>query len=257
MARQAHIVSFEDARDRSRRYTSSLSLAGGNRVNATDDERADDTLEQQLSRADARRRQRAKQRADKMFDRQFSQSRTASVPEEGMPRPALYEGKMGSTHRKSARMQRSSSVGSPSVKINPAGWFSNMPVSTRGLKLATALLCCVLACTFLYVPAQQYYQAQREHDRLAAEYSIIESRNDTLDVQNDILASDAGLEDAVRQKYGYIKTGEQTAVVTGLSENATDTSRDSDNIEANVLSSSVKPPEEWYTPMLDAFFGVE
>ena len=33
--------------------------------------------------------------------------------------------------------------------------------------------------------------------------------------------------------------------------------RDSENIEANVLSSSVKTPEEWYTPLLDTFFGVE
>ena len=257
MARQAHIVSFEDARNRSRRYTSSLSLAGETRAGEADDERADEAFEQQLSRAEARRRQRAKQRADKMFDRQFSHSQAASVPEEGAPRPALYEGRMGSTHRKSARMQRSSSAGSPSAKINPAGWLSSVPVSARGLKVATALLCCVLVCMFLYVPAQQYYQAQREHDRLSAEYDIIEARNDTLDVQNDILASDEGLEDAVRQKYGYIKAGEQTAIVTGLSENATDTSRDSDNIEANVLSSSVKPPEEWYTPMLDAFFGVD
>ena len=164
---------------------------------------------------------------------------------------------MGSSHRKSARMQRSSSAGPVSAKLNPAGWLSGMNVSSRTLKVATGVLCVVLTCMFLYVPAQQYYQAQREHDRLAAEYSVIEKRNDALDVQNDILASDAGMEDAVRQKYGYVKAGEETAVVTGLSDSATDRSRGANSVEANVLSSSVKASEEWYTPFLDAFFGVE
>ena len=64
------------------------------------------------------------------------------------------------------------------------------------------------------------------------------------------------MEDAARQKYGYVVKGDQTAVVTGLSETATDSSRDGENIEANVLTSSVRAPEEWYTPYLDAFFGV-
>ncbi|MBQ9002348.1 MAG: hypothetical protein IJ087_10885 [Eggerthellaceae bacterium] len=204
-----------------------------------------------------RRRERTKARAERMYSKQFVDASTTSVPEEGAPRPALYEGKMGSSHRKSARMQRSSSAGSVTAKVNPVGWLASMNITARALKIATVALCAVLVCTSLYVPAKQFYQAQREHDRLAAEYSIIEKRNDTLDVQNDILASDAGMEDAVRQKYGYVKKGEETAVVTGLSDSATNTSRGSDNIEANVLSSSVKASEEWYTPLLDAFFGVE
>ena len=64
------------------------------------------------------------------------------------------------------------------------------------------------------------------------------------------------MEDAVRQRYGYVVEGDETAVVSGLSEQATDMSHDSDKIEANVLPSAVKAPEEWYTPYLDAFFGV-
>ena len=236
-ARTAHIVSFDDAR-RARR----------------NDEAAE---REELDPRERRRRERTKARAERMYSKQFSDAPTASAPEEGAPRPALYEGKMGATHRKSARMQRSSSAGPVSAKVNPAGWLASTNITARALKIATAALCAVLVCTFLYVPAKQLYQAQREHDRLAAEYSIIEKRNDTLDVQNDILASDAGMEDAVRQKYGYVKNGEETAVVTGLSDSATDTSRGSNNIEANVLSSSVKASEEWYTPLLDAFFGVE
>ena len=103
---------------------------------------------------------------------------------------------------------------------------------------------------------KQFTQRWRDYDKLEAEYAVLAQRNEVLDEQNDSLASNAGLEDAARQKYGYVVKGDQTAVVTGLSETATDSSRDGENIEANVLTSSVRAPEEWYTPYLDAFFGV-
>ena len=269
MARQAQIVSFENAqaRSRERKYSSSISLVNGSRFEEDDLQEDRDSArknsvrknsrESEPSRREERRRRRTKERSNRMFDKQYAASEKASASEEGAPRAAIYKGKMGSNQRKSARMQRSSSAGSPSAKINPAGWLASSSITPRTLRIATGVLCVILICAFLYVPAKQYYQAQREHDRLVAEYSIIEDRNESLDVQNDILASDAGMEDAVRQKYGYVKSGEQTAVVTGLSEHATDTTRDSENIEANVLSSSVKTPEEWYTPLLDTFFGVE
>ena len=208
---------------------------------------------------DRRRRQRSKERADRMFDRQYAESRREAAAEEGAPRAALYKGKMGSSHRRSTRMQRSSTAGPVSAKIDPAGWFSNLNLSPRSLKIGTAVLCVVLAFVFLYTPAQQYYQAQRENDRLVAEQAYIEQRNEVLDAQNDTLASDAGMEDAVRQKYGYVVSGDQVAVVSGLSDHVVGTAlaADNDDIEANVLSSTVKAPEEWYTPFLDAFFGYE
>lgn len=166
---------------------------------------------------------------------------------------------MGSAHRRSARMQRSSNAAAPSVKIDPSGWFSNLNLTPRSLKLGTVALCIVLTVVFLYTPAQQYYQAQRENSRLTAEYAVIEQRNEALDEQNDTLASNAGMEDAVRQKYGYVKQGDQVAIVSGLSDQVVGTALAADNadIEANVLSSTVKAPEEWYTPFLDALFGVD
>ena len=210
---------------------------------------------------DRRRRQRSKERADKMFERQYAAEsrRDAAMADESAPRAALYKGKMGSAHRRSTRMQRSSQAGPVSVKIDPAGWLSNLNVTPRSLKLGTAVLCVVLLFAFLYAPAQQYYQAQRENDRLVAEQAYIMQRNEALDAQNDTLASDAGMEDAVRQKYGYVVSGDQVAVVSGLSDHVVGTAlaADNDDIEANVLSSAVKAPEEWYTPFLDAFFGYE
>ncbi len=205
-----------------------------------------------------RRRRRTKERADKMFDRQMAERLSGSDAQaEGAPRAALYEGQMGSSQRKAARMQRSSEAGPVSAKLNPAGWFSNISVNPRLLGIATAAICLVLVGVFLYTPAQQYYQAQRDRDRLAAEYAVIAERNNMLDEQNDSLASDAGLEDAIRQKYGYISPDEQMAVVTGLDAEETAAARSATDVEGNVLASSVKAPEEWYTPILDAFFGVK
>ena len=163
---------------------------------------------------------------------------------------------MGASQRRAARMQRASEAGPHNVKINPAGWFSSLNVSSKRLKAFTAVLCLVLVAVFLYTPAQHYYQSVREHDRLAAEYASIQERNANLNTQNDSLASKAGMEDAVRQKYGYGQAGGETAVVTGLSEQAGDGSRGNDGIEPTILSSAVKAPEEWYTPFLDAFFGI-
>jgi cell division protein FtsB len=196
-----------------------------------------------------------------MFARQFADevSRGNAPAPEGAPRAALYKGEMGSSQRRSVHMQRSSSADPVSAKVNPAGWFSNLNLTPRTLKVGTAILCVVLALVFLYTPAQQYYQAQRENSRLAAEYAVIEQRNEALDEQNDTLASNAGMEDAVRQKYGYVVQGEQVAAVSGLSDHVVSSALAANNegIEANVLSSTVKAPEEWYTPYLDYFFGVQ
>ena len=59
------------------------------------------------------------------------------------------------------------------------------------------------------------------------------------------------------QKYGYIVAGEQTAIVTGLSDEVELSKKENAQVEANILASSIKAPEEWYTPILDAVFGVE
>ena len=206
------------------------------------------------SAAEERKKKRAKAKADKMFDRQFASS-SSSAPEEGAPRAALYKGEMDATQRRATKMEKSSEAGSWSAKINPAGWFSNINITPGRARAITVIVCLVLACLFLYTPAQQYYQSVRAHDKLEAEYAAIYDRNVALDRQNDTLASDAGMEDAVRSRYGYVVEGEEVARVSGLSETAL-AREGNDDIEASVLSVSVKAPEYWYTPFLDALFGV-
>lgn len=211
---------------------------------------------------DERRKKRSKERAKRMYSRQFAADEGASV--ENAPRAALYKGRMGSKQKKAARMQGSlprfslpSFFSTGRVRDKASGFVANSSVSPLSLKVLTAVACLVLACLFLYTPAQQYYCSQRENARLTTEYATIENRNQALDVQNDILVSEAGIEDTVRQRFGYVKAGESTGIVVGLSEETTSSLRDSEKIEANVLSSSVKAPQEWYTPLLDALFGVE
>ncbi len=287
MAQSSKILPFrkqknEPASRRARGAHSSRNLADSRRTRSESlskrSQSSSDELEDQEPRAavsrrtqsksEAKRRQRTKAKAEKMFDRQFGKGSDASAAKaassaEGAPRAALYKGQMGSSQKRATRMQRGTSLSLPSfspgeaVRQGASRAVESASITTGTVKAITAVLCVVLVCAFLYTPLQQYYTSQREYAKLSAEYASIESRNDALDVQNDILVSDAGVEDTVRQRFGYVKPGESMGVVVGLSENATDGLRGSEKIEANVLSSTVKAPEEWYTPFLDALFGVE
>ncbi len=223
------------------------------------------------SNREKKRKERNKLKAEKMFARQFgddntSTKRSSSFPSgendqpEGAPRPALYKGQMGAKHRKSSKMQQQVQ-GQPSSFL--ADRFSYLlrlvdhPAFPRVARIATLGICICIVSFCLYTPAQHFYHAQRENERLVAEYSVIKERNNALDIQNDILASKAGMEDAVRKKLGYVKDGENAAVVTGLSDATVGKNRKSENVEASVLSRSVQVPEAWYTPFLDTFFHYE
>lgn len=218
-------------------------------------EHAQLTRSSRESARDERNRARSKKRADKLFERQFGGS--SADYDESAPRAALYKGQMGSRQRKSARMQKAASAAPARAAFNPAGWFSNFRAKPRTMGILTAIACLVFICAFLYTPAQQYYMSVRENARLQAEYEAVQQRNETLADQNEQLASASGQEDAVRQKYGYVKSGEQTANVSGLSDATVASESEKTTVDGNVLSSSIEAPETWYSPVLDVIFGVE
>ncbi len=116
------------------------------------------------------------------------------------------------------------------------------------------LACLVLSCLFLYPAAQQYYHASRENDRLQAEYAAIEQRNATIQSEVDSLKTDDGVKARAHEQFGWVEEGEQSAVVNGLDNE--DEGEDTDFL-ANISSASVATPETWYSPVLDALFGVE
>ena len=211
----------------------------------------------QRTARDQQKRGKTQGRDERQYTKQRTTDARKSRAAEDAPRAAVYTSEKNASQRKSARMQRASEAEPWTAKINPAGWLSRVNFSSRKARFITIGVCALFVCVFLYTPTQQYYQAMRENARLEVEYAAVAERNAALDAHNEALASDAGMEDAVRQKYGYVIAGEQTATVTGLSDEVDATKRADAEVEANILASSIKAPEEWYTPILDTIFGVE
>ncbi|MDR3036930.1 MAG: septum formation initiator family protein [Coriobacteriales bacterium] len=113
------------------------------------------------------------------------------------------------------------------------------------------LLFLVLAAVMLYPVAREYYVAQRENDRLSAEYQAVLERNEKIRQQIDDLQTPEGIEDRAREEWGWVKQGEQAVNITGL--NITDSST---GLPTAVESGSIKAPEDWWTQTLDEFFAV-
>ena len=191
------------------------------------------------------RRAAAKRKADKVFGAEGA----AGASSEGGPRAALYKGEMGSSQRRASRMQDNAPNSAEGAQPRRKKGFSFGPK----MRVAAGVVACLaLVCVFLYQPAQQYYQAMREHDALAAEYSALQSRGEALQDSVDSLSSDAGIEDLAHDQYGWVKKGEVSVSVSGV-ENSTDADS---SIPPNVAADSVDPPDTWYSGILDPLFGV-
>lgn len=204
------------------------------------------------------RRARSKAKAERAFTRQFGSECSAGSSEGSAQtgsRAAVYKGEMGQSHRRAARMQNETAAAKTSGKRpgNVNGFDAAQKRSSRLIAAGVTLVCVLFACLFLYQPAQQYYQALREHDRLQAEYDAVAARNQALQSEVDALNSDVGVESRAREYFGWVKEGENAVVVYGV-ENAED---DEDGVIANIVPGSVEAPETWYSPVLDAVFGVE
>lgn len=205
------------------------------------------------------KRERAKNKADRAFTRQFGGSNAASssasssaAASEGAPRAAVYKTQMGTQHRRATRLQGSTPTQAASQKRSASSVFASLKSSPKFIASAAVTLCLVLSCAFLYPSAQQYYQALREHDQLAAEYTAVEQRNSSISSEVDFLKTDAGVQDYARDQLGLVPANTQTATVRGL-----DLEDEASTFQANIVPGSVKAPDTWYSPFLDAFFGVE
>lgn len=210
------------------------------------------------SSLDEKKKARNKAKAEKKFNAAYgdpgpagSGANSQGMQSEGGPRAAVYEGKMGASHKKSAKLQakaagnaiRNAASGVSIPKAN----LSKMP---RGLMRALASVAVVaLVAVALYGPAQQYYQQMRETDRLQAEYAAVAARSNTLQSTIDSLRSDEGIEDKAHTDLGYVKKGEETATVKGANI------VDNTEFSSNVAPGSIPAPETWYSPVLDVLFG--
>lgn len=203
------------------------------------------------SRYEELKKSRAKSKAERKFSKQFGGSKSAAEPQGG-PRAAVYKGEMGAKHRQAARMQNAAMPQASAKRGRAFGSLTSLKSSPKFIASAAVAACLVLSCLFLYPTAQQYYQAVREHDRLAAEYAAIEERNNAIEGDVASLQTDSGVENKAHEQFGWVKEGEETANVRGL-----DLEDEESTFRANITPGSVEAPETWYSPFLDKLFGVE
>lgn len=196
-----------------------------------------------------KRRQRAKERAGRAYYQQYEAGKPSDASQGG-PRAAVYKGEMGSSHKRSSRMQQKSSARSERFKA-PS---DKRPLFTRApfvVACATAL-CLAFGVVFLYAPAQQLYIDIRERDRLAAEYAAVVDRNAAIEAQVNALSTDAGIEDAARTQLGWVREGEHAVSVGGLAEE-----EEASTFRGNIVSEDIVAADTWYSDLLDPIFGVE
>lgn len=186
-----------------------------------------------------------KAKADRVFDKRYA---SAPAPSEGGPRAALYEGKMGHTHKKSSRMQNEASRkgASRSAKVR------SFSVAGKLRAIGAVLVVAALALGFLYPAAKDSYVAMRAQAQLQAEYDALVQRNEAIQANVDRLSTDEGVEDKAREDFGWVKSGENSVNVYGLEEDEEALS----TLNADVTAGSVPAPETWYSSFLDPLFGV-
>ncbi len=219
-----------------------------------------------FSRFSSWRAARSKQAAEHAFEKAYGGA--SGNGGQGGPRAAVYTGQMGASQKRASRIQSNGSAGIMASAESVLHGFTfgaaggifaklgeklpKLPEMSRGFKRGIFAGCCslitILLAGSIYVPAQHYYQQIRERDRLSAEYSAVQERNEALQSMVDRLSTDEGLEDKAHAEFGLIKPDEETASVIGIEP---DTTLD---FKANIAPGSVPAPETWYSGVLDVLF---
>lgn len=186
-----------------------------------------------------------KKKADRVFDKTMKADVHQGSDEPGS-RAALYKGQMGSTHRKSARMQNENPSRKRAVAPSPG------PATRLSLKVPVMLVilaCMVASCAFLYPAAKNYYTAMRDEAKVQAEYDAVSAHNDRVQSEIDTLSTSEGIEDRAREQYGWVKSGENSVSVSGLDSSS------GSNVDTLVARDGVSAPATWYSGVLDRLFG--
>lgn len=123
---------------------------------------------------------------------------------------------------------------------------------TRRVAIVVAVLL-VVAIAILYPMGRTYYQTMREEQRLQAQLDAVNARNEAVSAENDALQTQEGIENQAREDLGWVKEGEQGAVVTN-EQSATD---NTSKLPERVDEKSIRAPQTWYYSILDTIFFVQ
>ena len=122
-----------------------------------------------------------------------------------------------------------------------------------GKRVVIVTLCLVIAVLFiLYPAAQSYYQTLRHEQLLQAQYEAVTARNDAVAAENEALQTQEGIEAQAREDLGWVKEGEQGAIVT----NEQGTTNNTSKLPEQVDKSKITAPQTWYYAILDKIFFV-
>lgn len=211
-------------------------------------------FENRRERAADKKHQKTKAKANKKFDKTYGGAGNVAAAEQAGPRAALYSTKMGTNHKKSAKMQikdardmATHSVGLIGEKLSN---FKLPEIPKYASRLLVTFGVIAIFAFGLYAPAQQYYVQMRETDRLQAEFIEVANRTNNLADSIDSLHTKEGIEDKAHKDLGYVKSGEKSATVKGIAEI---------NLRglptSNVAPGSIPAPDTWYSGALDVIFG--
>lgn len=197
-------------------------------------------------------------KAERQFDQTIGareRKAQADAEQAQASRAAVYEMRMGATHRKSARMQnnegKKSGFGGFGFALPFGGGGKSLSVAaTRGI---VALAAVVFTVFMLYPSCQNYYNETRQLQQLEAQYQALTDYNMQMQSQIDYLNTDEGLEEYARSELGWIRQDEHMVTVEGV-ESSVDGSTQSSTTHSP-LNEDIPAPDTWYSGVLDVFFG--
>ncbi len=200
-------------------------------------------------------------KAERLFERNVPAGDARSSQPEQSSRAALYEMKMGKDHRRSAHMQDDAKSGKS--RFSFAGFNPlSLLVGTRGGQWAcVAMIAMAFSVFILYQPIADWYNEGRSLQQLQAQYKISSAEYEQVKADVDYLSTDEGLADYAHEQLGWLKSGEHSVNVVGLtdeeSQSSTSSSSASTTQSLALASAKAQTPDTWYSGVLDVIFGYE
>lgn len=138
------------------------------------------------------------------------------------PKLVSYPGGAG---KSDAKARKAAEKTSRKAARNATERQANRAARNDRLKVAAIVaLVVVVAGGILYPPARQYYISVRTLDEAEAELAELKEENQELKASIEDLGTDDGIENYVREQYGWVDSGEQAVSVTGLTVDASGSS---------------------------------